>query len=369
MANSISPYSIDSLFAASPLGSLDKALTNNLRTFNVLQSPAMLIPNQDQQGYIFLTRPQLNMQKDNLRNYAPLYGLLDDNPDGLGLAVRSLLDPYIQAGYTYRLPRGGSRSIPPMRCNLIDNRNAFIPFFTNNVITSSGWGDKVLPTSSTDRGLHQQTFPLVDGISRDYKEWDLTINIQNTRNDISIASMATWIDYISLAKEGKFSPYFNYIMRGNMIDSNTRVYRFVLDKNKEYITKFGICAAAWPISVPYGMFGDFDRNTPFNEQTKEIAFRFRCVGQFWNDPRAIVSFNGVVRCFNPSMQDGIREQYMALVPRAYMSYFSGSGKELYPRVAITKGGLKLEWWTYKPVFENVMAELGIDNPLDLIGYI
>ena len=366
MSNSISPYSLDSIFAASPLGSLDKALSNNIRTFNVLQSPNALIPNQDQQGYIFLTRPQLNMQKDNIRNYAPLYGLLDDNPNGLGMAVRSLLDPYIQAGYSYRMPRGGTRFIQPLRCNLVDNRNAFIPFFTNNVITSSGWSDKVLPLSSTDRGLHQQTFPLIDGISRDYKEWDLSINIQNVRNDLSIATVATWIDYISLAKEGKFSPYFNFIVN-NTIDSNTRVYRFVLDKNKEYVTKFAISGAAWPTTVPYGMFGDFDRNTPFNEQTKEISFRFRCMGQFWNDPRALVAFNGVVRCFNPSMADGVRETNMAVVPRAYLTFFNG--KELYPRVHPTEGGLKLEWWTFKHVWDNTVQESDLGSYQDLFGVI
>lgn len=365
MSDSISPYSLDSIFAASPVGSLDKALTNNIRRLNVLQTSPAVLPNQDLQGYLFVTRPQLNMQKENIRNYAPFYGLLNDDPDGAAMAVRSLLDPRIQAGYRFRSgDDSGFRFIEPALCNKIDNRNAFIPFFTNNVITSTGWSDKILPMTSTEPGLHKQTMPMVDGISRNLQEWDLTINLQNTRNDLSIAAMSVWLDYASLVKEGKLTPYFDYLIN-NRLDYCMRGYRVVVDKNKEVVTKIGACVAGIPSSVPFGMFGDFDRNTPFNEQTKELPFRFRCVAQIWNDPRLVHGFNGSVRCFNPGMSDGNRNQHMKRVPRAYMGYFNDA--DIYPR--IDPRSMRLEWWTFTSTWDQVMVGQEIADYKDMFGTI
>lgn len=347
MSNSLISQSLDSIFASSPIGSLDKALSNNIRGFNALQSNSVLPPSQDHQGYLFLTRPQLNMQKENLRNYAPMYALLNDDPNSDGMAIRSLLDPRIGAGYTFPVANGRTRTIPPLPCNIIDNENAFIPFVTNNVISSTGWSDKTLPMGSTDAGLYGQKYIFVDGISRSFEDWDLTINLQNVKGDLAVAMFSYWIDYASLIKEGKLSPYFDYIIN-NRADFHTRAYRLVMDKNKEFVTKILACGAGVPTSSPYGMFGDFDRSIPFSEQTKELSFRFRCMGQFHNDPRLIDSFNRVVCAFNPSMWDNFREDNMVRVPRHYLSRFQS---RIYPR--INPDSLRLEWWTPVAVWERL----------------
>src|SRR5574344_1401956 len=78
MADTVYPQSLDSIFSASGVGSLDKALTNTIYGLDYQQNRAMTKSNRDQQGYVFMTRPQLNLQKDNLRNYRELYPLLDE---------------------------------------------------------------------------------------------------------------------------------------------------------------------------------------------------------------------------------------------------------------------------------------------------
>lgn len=354
MADNIISQSLDSIFAGSAIGSLDKALAYNIRGFNALQTTNAVLPNQDHQGYLFVTRPQLNMQKDNIRNFAPLYGLLNDDPNSAGLAVRMLLDPRIGAGYRYSL--GGKiedKFIAPMHSNLVDNANAFIPFVTNNVINSTGWGDKTLPLTSTDPGLYKQTYTFIDGISRNYGEWDLSINLQNVKGDISIALFGALLDYSSAVKEELMAPYFDYLIN-NRADYNLRAYRIIVDKNKEFVTKIMAPASMTCTSVPFGMFGDFDRNMPFSEQTKELSFRFRCIAQLNNDPRLIHSFNGTVRCFNPGMADDMRPKWMALVPRKFLQRFQSF---VYPR--IDPSTLRLEWWTYKEHYERVMTN---NNP-------
>lgn len=351
MAGRIVDKTLDGLFSGSAVGSLDKALSNNIRGFNVLQTRNALTPNQDHQGYLFVTRPQLNMQKDNLRNFAPLYGLLNDDPDCAGLAIRMLLDPRIGAGYRYSVgPKSAHKFIPPMASNHVDNMNAFFPFVTNNVITSTGWGDKTLPLTSTDPGLYRQTYAHVDGISRNYGEWDLTINLQNMTGDFSVACFSALIDYASAIKEELMSPYPDYLFN-NRVDFHLRGYRVIVDKSKQVVTKIMAPAAMICNSAPYGMFGDFDRNTPFSEQTKELNFRFRCMAQINNDPRLIYSFNGTVRCFNPSMADNMRPQYMVQVPFRMLQRFQS---RVYPR--INPENLKLEWWTYRNLYNQVIEE-------------
>lgn len=342
--------SLDGLFSASPIGSLDKALTNNVRGVNPLQTRSALIPNQDQQGFLFVTRPQINMQKDNIRNYPPLSPLLNDDPKGIGLAVRMLLDPRIGAGYRYQVgPESAHKFIPPMHSELVDNTFAFFPFITNNVITSTGWGDKTLPMTSTDPGLYKQTYSFVDGISRNYGEWDLTINLQNVMGDLSIATFAALMDYSSLIKEELMVPYPDQIF-GQRVDFQMRAYRIVLDKSKQFVTKILTNAAMGITSVPFGMFGDFDRNTNYNEQTKEISLRFRCMAQFNNDPRMIYQFNRVVCAFNLGMRDNNRAQYMVRVPAKYYQRFA---HQLYPR--IDPDTLRFEWWAYKGIWDRLMS--------------
>lgn len=351
MSENLIETSIDAILSNSPLGSLDKSLSRNLYGLDPLQSRSALPANDDTQGFLFVTRPQLNMQKDNLRNFAPMYGLLNDNPNSAGLAVRSLLDPRIGAGYRYLSPGAadGVGYIPPTPCNLINNELAFFPFFTNNVISCTGWEDKTLPTTTSDPGLYKQVYVYTDGISRDYQDRDITITIQNMKGDLSVAVMCNWMDYISQVKEEKMSPYFDYLMN-NRCDHQTRIYRLITDKNKETVTKIMATAIALPTSAPFGMFGDFNVETPFSQQTKELSFRFKTVGTIVNDFRLVVAFNGVVRCFNPSMADDRREIDMVLVQRHYLGRFR---HWVYPR--INPDNLRLEWWTPVERYEAMMA--------------
>lgn len=353
MSESILDVELDTIFASTPLGSLNKAMYLNVRGFDAYQQARAILPSKEQQGYLFITRPQLNMQKDNIRNYTPMYHLLDEDPNGVALAVRNLLDPRLATKYElplWNMETGKEQKVsrPPVKSNLIDNENAFIPFFTNNVISSTGWGDMTLPLSSTDAGIYKQSYAHVDGISRNYGEWDLSVNIQNMKGDISIMLMQTWINYCSLVKEEYFIPYYDYLIN-DRVDYNSRAYRVILDSTRQKVTKILACGAMIPTSVPFGMYGDFNSKQPFAEQTKEIALRFRCMGQFQNDARLITSFNGVVSCFNASMYDDYRDKEMVLVPYSKLPLFQGY---IYPR--INPDTLAFEWWAKKEYASKVL---------------
>ena len=337
MAESVYPRSVDSLFAAIGVGSLDRALTNNLYGINHMQIPGMVASNRDQQGYLFMTRPQLNLQRDNIRNMRELYPLLTDNPASLAKAVRMILDPRLGAGYRYKKANGFGE-IPPMYSPLVDNNNCFIPFITNNLISTSGWPDETIPTSSSDPGLHKQVFSYADGIVRHFGEYDVSINVQNTTGDPTSVLLHTWLHYMGAVKEGRMDPYHDYIMN-DRLDYNTRLYRVVLDHRREKVTKIMACIAGFPTSNPTGMFADYNRETPFSQQTKEISFRVKCTGFVAYDPLLIHHFNKTVEIFNVAMSENLRESNLILLQPNELRNFN---HRAYPR--INPDTMAMEWW-------------------------
>lgn len=354
MTEGIFPHTLDSVFASTGVGSLDRALTNNIYGINHMQTPGMVSSNRDHQGYLFMTRPQLNLQKDNLRNMRELYPLLTEHPGSLALMTRMMLDPRIGAGYRYK-KTGGFGEIPPLRSPLMDNNNCFIPFITNNLISATGWPDEAIPTSSSDPGLHKQVFTLPDGLTRNYGEYDVSINVQNTMGDPVSLLLHTWLHYMSAVKEGRMDPYHDYIIN-DRLDFNTRLYRVVLDHRREKVTKIMACIAGFPTSNPTGMFADYNRQTPFSEQTKEISFRVKCTGFVAYDPLLVRNFNQVVSIFNTAMTDQHREDNLVLLGPKDLKIFN---HQAYPR--INPETMAMEWWipadVYVSALDDVNSEL------------
>ena len=65
--------SLDDYFQSTPIGSVDKAIGNNLFGINHRQIPGLVPSNKDIYGFTFFTRPQLNLQTDNIRNERRFY--------------------------------------------------------------------------------------------------------------------------------------------------------------------------------------------------------------------------------------------------------------------------------------------------------
>lgn len=350
MTESIFPHTVDSLFTASGVGSLDRALANNLYGINHMQTPGMVSSNRDHQGYLFMTRPQLNLQDDNLRNIRELYPLLTGNANSLARYIRMLLDPRLGVGYRYKKGTGHG-FIPPIACPLIDNNNCFIPFVTNNLISCSGWPDESINTHASDPGLHKQVFTVADGIVRNFSEWDLSMNVQNIMGDPTSLMLHTWLNYMGAVKEGRMDPYHDYILN-DRLDYNTRIYRLVVDHKKEKVTKIMSCIAGFPVSNPTGMFGDFNRALPFSDQTKELAIRIKCTGFVVYDPLLVKTFNQSVGIFNTAMRDtATRESTMIRLTLKNRNSFKN---RVYPR--IDPDTMDLEWWVTAETYQRYLDD-------------
>lgn len=360
MTESIVPYSLDSLFAATGVGSLDKAITNSFYGINHMAIPGISQTNRDHQGYVFMTRPQLNLQTPNIRNVRELYPLLNGDPRSTAKAIRCLLDPRIMAGYSVRT-RNSISHVPAESCILVDNNQAFIPLITNNTVSLSGFPDGAMNTWSADVGIHKEVYNLPDGIYRNYGEYDLTLNVLNMASDPISLMMHTWLMYLECVRLGEMSPYPDYLFN-NRRDYDTRIYRIVLDHRMERVTKIMACGVGYPTSNPIGMFGDFNRETPFSTQTKEIPVRIHCTGMIAYDPKLIDDFNTVVEIFNPAMEDGYRDNYMTMLSKMERRIYNF---RCYPR--IDPDTMEMQWWTPNDTYEALKDSKKFIEPIQLQG--
>ena len=194
----------------------------------------------------------------------------------------------------------------------MDNNNAFIPVLTNNLLSLSGWPDLVAPTFTSKSGVYNEVYSQVDGITENYESFDLEATFRNTRGDPILYMFYIWLHYSAAVFSGKLAPYLDFITE-NEIDYNTRIYRLVLDANKQIVKKIAASGVCYPISVPLGSFFDFNNERPFNDQNKEISIRFKTLGAVYQDDILIKEFNNTVAIFNPAMRDGNRESYLVKI--------------------------------------------------------
>ena len=356
MTEAIVSRRLDELYSSLPTGSLDRAIFNNLRGFNHRQTPGALPSNKDMPGYIFFTRPQLNMQKENLRNVRKLSMLLNDLPTSMQTYIRCMLDPRLMTGLNYgdseKDADGISRPqmLNAIDCPLVDNEQAFIPILTNNVVNSSAWPSISLPTFKSKAGLYNESFTMADGRVINNENWDLNVTFRNTRCDPILMLFYVWTLYMSFVFEGLLVPYLDMMAR-NELDYNTRVYRLVMDYQKNKVTKITACHAAIPVGLPIGDAFAIPGDQTYSDANKEIGMSFACTGVDYFDPIVAYEFNKVVGVFNPNMKDGVREMTMMPVPKRRIDEFNWKG---YPHINLNNA--ELEWFVSMDTVRRVSGE-------------
>lgn len=279
--------SVDQILENLPVGSVTKAIGNNLRGINFRQTGNPVPRAKDTIGFTFFTRPQLNLDTFNITNYRGFYNLLTSNELSYQRFTRLMLDPRL--GYNGRF-----------KCPFVDNFNPFISVLTNNIVSLSGWPDLTAPTHTSESGLYGEEISFVDGVMNHYESFDLDVTFKNTKGNPLLYLFYIWIKYETLVFEGILNPYIDMITE-NEIDYNTRIYRLVLDQQKRYVTFIAATGASFPINVPTGNLFDYNIDAPFNTRNSEVNIRFRSLGFTAFEDILKLEFNKTMAMFNPNM--------------------------------------------------------------------
>lgn len=342
---------LNDVFKNTPLGDVKSAIGSTLYGFNHRSTPLPVPVNKDHHGYVFFTKPQLNLTNQNLRALRRFIPLLDQNSLSLPRAIRRYLDPRLTEG--------------DYPCPVVDGKQAFIPLMTNHILSCSGWPDPVLDTFTSRPGAQREVFSLVDSVIDNYSSYDLTTTFRNMPGDPMTALIDHWMWYMSKVYSGELLPYPDFIAL-NEVDYQTRIWRLVMDKNKQYVQKIACCGVAKPVGNPMGNSFNYESDRPLNHLNDQLQFRFQCTGFCYQDPILIREFNETVGIFNPDMRPDLNgaiepQQHVKLQP-SELQLFNSTG---YPYIDPNTN--ELQWWVNTQ--EYVAKLSGFDRAAKATGMV
>lgn len=363
------------IFLAGNVGSITDAISNNFYGINHRQTPAAIQRNKDYYGLTFFTRPQMNLTWDNVKDVRQLAPLLTNEEKSIQRIIRCTLDPKLMDGHLVDEHLNGiAHAKNILKCPIIDNRQAFIPLLTNNLLSISGWPDVTAPTYTSQPGAYQEIFGFIDGITKNYGTYDIHANFRNIPGDPITLLFLVWIHYASSVFEGIMVPYPEKIIN-NEVDYNTRIYRLVLDTTKRFVKKIAACGAGHPVTSPIGNAFSYESDRPIDISNDQISIPIRCYGACYQDDILIREFNQTAYMFNPLLDpsnSNRKNVYMKIPPNA-LGIFNNKG---YP--LINEETYELEWWIeitefqpiynkYNPLSNKDIADMGGDEMASLLN--
>lgn len=323
------------VFKTTSLGDKDRAMGSVFYGINHRQQPSPIPINKDMYGLTFFTRPQLNLSTQNLKAERSLIPLLTKAEASVQRMIRCYLDPRLHI------------SNASFDCPFVDHQSAFIPLLTNHMLTCTGWPDPTLNTFTSKEGGYKEVFGMVDSSLDLFAAFDLSVSFRNMESDPITEMFRVWTIYEAAVFKGIMVPYPDFLVK-NEIDYNTRVWRLVLDKNKNTVQKIGCTGASFPVSTPLGAAFNYDIDKPFNGSNDQLTITLRSIGAMYQDPILVHEFNKLVGIFNPSMRPGAYTgklgNTVTKIPTAALGLFNNRG---YPR--IDPNTYELEW--YMPTSE------------------
>lgn len=345
---------LEKILGSAGYGSHTSSITKTLSGIDHRRISSTFQKNTDSQGLVLFGRPNMNLSHDNLlsdRRLSPLIrSATDENVkdpqdiDALSLsrAIRCTLDP-----------RSNSYGITS---KLVDSRTAFIPLYTNTLLTLSGWPDISMDTYSTPAGVRKESIAQIDSVAETNEIFNLTGTFANIEGDPITTMSHYWNIYSGGVYGDDLMPYPRSIIT-NAKDYETRIWRLVLDKSQRYVRKIA-SAIAIPLVTPSSLSLNYTRDSAFATDGDQLTIPFLCQCAEYNDPILYEEFNITVQMYNKSMTDANRETLLTKLSPNEIRYFNFEG---YPR--INPLTLELEWWIGKEEYKDRLSQIFGDREL------
>lgn len=281
------------------------SIADNFKGKNWLGGIPNTPKNDDFVGLNFITRPELNLQYDNIGTNRILTPLNTNDPLTAQYAMKMYLDPVgcVERGY----------SSP-----LADPAYAFLPFLDNSIIDASGWPDITMDEDVSNEGHYKEQFGRLKGVTNRLAPFSLNINHVNTKGSPINLFYSTILAYVEALNKRRLYPYTKNVVE-NRYDYFFRYYRFVLDPFHDKVVMSGCNGYMYPRTDPIGSVMNFATSKPINDGYDTVSVQWSCFGAFYNDPRILHEFNRTVCYHNPLMKDSTRRATYQRVPASMLS--------------------------------------------------
>ena len=319
---------LNAIRLSSGYSTTDSAISASYYGFNHSNSVSPVSANTKNSGLVFFTKPRMNLGFDNIVLDRLFTNLAVGDSNSIGAVIRASLDP---VGAKRPVASGGFPS------RLVDNRCAFIPVLSNNLVSLSGWPDPFVDVYTTSRGRYNEEWTMIDGFPKLFGTFQITATFRNVVQDPIALMMYYWMIYGAMVHEGRLDPHFDSLI-AREIDYNTKIYRLTLDSSKKYVQEMGV-TIAFPTTSNLGSIFDFSKDEKITRPWDDTTTTFQCVGAEYLDPILMKEFNDTVQMHNHDMFDGIRESKYIKVTGDVKTQHNYLG---YPHINLATG--ELEWW-------------------------
>lgn len=248
-----------------------------------------ITPNKVNSGVMFMTRPRLCLQSNNLRvnRFLSLFDTTD--PFCVQFMIRNYLDTVLTQG-EYNPTIKKNASISPF----FDPKCAFMPLLTNNIRDATGFPSQSIETETMDGGFFGEDQRIAAGSDMNKKSFDVQLSFTDPQGGPIMALFQLWITYISLVTVGECIAYTDDVEQ-KRLNYTVSLYRFTLDTSRKYILHMSKCTGCFPINLPIGAVFDMSRNETFVEAAKDFTVTFACNGYDVNEPIVATEFNTVAK--------------------------------------------------------------------------
>ena len=194
---------------------------------NLISNTPMLKPNTNSPGYIFTTRPDLNLSTSNLATERKMMALLTDKDNSLMRAIRLILSPRLAANYMPNakelfLYPGFANGIPNdlirYSSKLVNPKYPFIAVSDNSVKSLTGWPSSQIGIRSTNAGVLKEVHIMADGPSTYNGEYSLSLSAYSMKGNPVMYLYYYWILYIGFVYYQTYGlmPWPEYLGNGRM---------------------------------------------------------------------------------------------------------------------------------------------------------
>lgn len=346
-------------------GNQDESLFNIMWGLNNLNPGFNLPYNTERYGYIFLTRPDLNLSYNNICDHPYLSYLLDSREESVLRAIRIMLDG---DSWDKATPGTKENTYPQyLKSRSFNRKSPFLNIITNSAISCSGWRDISMDTYTSREGRRKESWSIADGVTEFMGQSQFSISCRSLPGDVILRMHELWLHYMSSVMRGTIFPKPVNLWQGR-IDYNTRIFRIITDVGRRNIIRLSSSGPGFPLNAPTGAAANFAIDTPFNAENDQVTINFMCNGERHNHMGIADDFNACVAMRNPAMSAYLpvsdtvsipsKNYRLLTTPEVVSNIFN-----YYATPLINPEYMELEWWIENEHY-NRLAEMSSDNNLD-----
>lgn len=347
------------------MGLAAQRLTNPLMGFNHRMASNPVPINREYGGLTFITRPDFNLDFDNIANSRRLSNMAAQPRSSLDYSILASLDPDFELGFSdsgrnsdgRRKNRLGTPFLPEIP---FDNLQAFIPLLSTQLVSLNGIPDESVDVWTSQEGLMREQWGMVDSTHEVNNAYGASSTFNNPYGDPVMKMMSIWLEYMSGVKRGQFKPKIRNSIQRRM-DYWSRVYGLRYDALGN-ISRFWTICAALPTNNNSGAMTSVDNSKPQLNDDTQVNINWQCIGARTNDPLYMEMFNRTVAMFNPDMTPDPRSSTftpmggdsLVPIPAELLPLFNYYG---YPYIDSIRR--RITWYVYQADYQNILKKAGL----------